>query len=193
VRGLIPYQLEHIFSYTGNLASPPEVIGPLPEGVRVNFYWTGGEVTGPKIHGKLRSGGGDWMTVRRDGVAYLDARSTIEMRDGALILLMYSGTGDLGENGYDKFLRGELPASAKLTTSPRLLTSHPEYLWLNRLHCLGIGEYRSASNAPRPTTFMRSDESIYPNKGPERDERCREDGEIRNLIARHRSFFHHAR
>jgi hypothetical protein len=36
-------------------------------------------------------------------------------------------------------------ADAKLRTSPRLLASHPEYLWLNRLQCLG--EYCSSSNA----------------------------------------------
>jgi hypothetical protein len=24
--------------------------------------------------------------------------------------------------------------------SARLSTSHPDYLWLNRLHCLGIGQ-----------------------------------------------------
>jgi len=34
---MIDYKLEHIFSYTGTLA-PPEMIGPAPEGIRVNFY-----------------------------------------------------------------------------------------------------------------------------------------------------------
>ena len=37
------YKLEHIFSYVGRLADP-EIIGPVPEGIRVNFYSAGGEV-----------------------------------------------------------------------------------------------------------------------------------------------------
>ncbi|MCI0720612.1 MAG: DUF3237 domain-containing protein [Acidobacteria bacterium] len=61
---MIDYKLEHIFSYTGTLASPPEMIGSVPEGTRVNFYSTGGEITGPRIRGKIGPVGGDWATVR---------------------------------------------------------------------------------------------------------------------------------
>ena len=35
---MIDYQLEHICSYTATLAAPPEIIGPVPEGIRANFY-----------------------------------------------------------------------------------------------------------------------------------------------------------
>ena len=140
------YQLEHICSYTGRLASPPEVIGPAPEGIRVNFYSAGGEITGPKIRDKVRPVGGDWVTVRRDGVAYLDVRSTFETHDGALILVTYQGVVDFGDEGHDKFLRGEMPPVVRLRTAPRFVTSHREYVWFNRLFCVGIGEYRAASN-----------------------------------------------
>jgi hypothetical protein len=137
---MIDYKLEHICSYTASLAPTPEVIGPVPEGIKANFYVTGGEVTGPKIRGKVRPVGGDWLTVRKDGVAVLDVRAAIETQDGALILVTYPGIIDLGEDGYDKFLRGDLPLNARIRTSPRFFTSHPDYLWLNRLHCLGVGE-----------------------------------------------------
>jgi hypothetical protein len=40
---MIDHKLEHILSYTGELAIPPELIGPIPEGIRVNFYSSGGE------------------------------------------------------------------------------------------------------------------------------------------------------
>lgn len=140
------YKLEHILSYTGTLASPPETIGPLPEGLRVNFYSTGGEISGPRIRGKVRSVGGDWATVRNDGVGRLDVRTTFETHDGALILVTYQGVVDFGEDGYERFLRGEMPAVVRLRTSPRFATSHPEYLWLNRLFCLGVGEYRAAAS-----------------------------------------------
>jgi len=143
---MIDYKLEHVLSYSGTLASPPEIIGPLPEGIRVNFYSTGGEITGPRVRGVLRPVGGDWMLVRNDGVGLLDVRTTFELHDGALILVTYSGLVDLGVDGYEKFLRGELPSTVHLRTTPRFQTSHPDYLWLNRLHCLGVGEYRAATN-----------------------------------------------
>ncbi len=61
------YNLEHIFSYTMTV-HPPEVIGPVPEGARANFYASGGEVTGPKVHGKeLPVGGLARRSHRRGG------------------------------------------------------------------------------------------------------------------------------
>jgi hypothetical protein len=85
--------------------------------------------------------GGDWLTIRRDGVGMLDVRMTIETHDGALIYVTYTGVSDMGEDGYQKFMRGELPPSGTpIRTNPRLQTSHPDYVWLNRLHCLGIGQ-----------------------------------------------------
>jgi hypothetical protein len=146
---MIDYKLEHIFSFVGKGGGTPEAIGPLPEGLRVNFYNTGGEISGPRIRGKLRAAGGDWVTVRRDGVAILDARVTFETDDSALILVTYPGLIDFGEDGYDRFQRGDLPPAAQIRISPRFFTSHSKYLWLNRLHCVGVGEYspltRSAS------------------------------------------------
>jgi hypothetical protein len=137
---MIEYRLEHIMSYTATLAER-EVIGPLPEGLRVNVYVTGGEVTGPKVWGKIRPVGADWLTIRRDGVGILDVRGTMETTDGALIYVSYVGTMDLGENGYEESLQGKPPASGTpIRSSPRFHTSHPDYLWLNRLHCLGIGQ-----------------------------------------------------
>ena len=136
---MIDYGLEHLFSYTVTL-EPPEVIGPVPEGIRSNFYVTGGEATGPRVRGKVRAAGGDWATLRTDGVVILDVRATIETGDEALIYVSYTGVGDLGEDGYERFLRGDLPGSVPVRTAPRFLTAHPGYEWLNRLQCLGVGE-----------------------------------------------------
>jgi Protein of unknown function (DUF3237) len=136
---MFDYCLDHLFSFTATLTSP-EVIGPISEGIRANSYITGGEVGGANMQGKFRPVGGDWFTLRKDGVAILDVRATIETHDGALIYASYSGVGDLGENGYDKFLKGELPKTLPLRIAPRFQTAHPAYAWLNRLQCLGIGE-----------------------------------------------------
>jgi Protein of unknown function (DUF3237) len=142
---MIDYKLEHILSFVGKGGNVPEAVGLLPEGLKVNFYNTGGEVNGPRIRGKLRPVGGDWVTVRKDGVAILDARVTFETDDGAVILVTYPGVIDFGEDGFERFQRGALPPAAQIRISPRFFTGHPNYVWLTRLHCLGIGEYSPAN------------------------------------------------
>ena len=134
------YELEHILSFTATLGEP-EVIGPVPEGVRANLYVTGGEVTGPGISGKVRPAGGDWLTIRTDGVAIIDARITFEVGEGTLLYVSYGGVGDLGADGYERFLRGELPPVVPLRVVPRFQTADPGLLWISRPQCLGIGEF----------------------------------------------------
>ncbi len=144
---MIKYKLKHLFSYTSRLANPPEIIGPTPEGLRITFYSIGGEITGPKLIGKVLPTGGDWMTVRQDGIGVQDVRTTFKTTDGALILVRYAGLIDFGPNGYKNVLAGNLPKKVALHSSPRFMTSHPDYAWLNRCLCVGIGEYDAASNA----------------------------------------------
>ena len=133
-------KLEHVMSYNALLA-PAEIIGPLPESLRINFYVTSGTVTGPGLSGKVRPVGGDWLTLRRDGIAVLDVRATLELAGGALVYVTYGGFIDLGETGYDDFQRGIMPPSGiAIRIQPRLHTTHPDYLWLNRLFCVGTGQ-----------------------------------------------------
>lgn len=137
---MFKYNMEHLCSYSATLKSPFEVIGPTPEGLRLNGYVTGGEVSGPRINGKVLPVGGDWLTVRPDGVGILNVRATLETDDGALIYMSYQGVGDLGENGYQDFLDGKPAGKFPLHVAPRMLTAHPDYLWVNRLQCVNIGE-----------------------------------------------------
>jgi uncharacterized protein DUF3237 len=139
------YQLTHIFSYTAQVRLPPEIIGPVPEGIRVNFYVTGGEMHGPKVTGTIEPVGADWLLIRRDGVGILDIRTTLKTHDGALIYAPIGGVADLGPDGYEKFLRGELPDRLAIRAVPRFQTSHPSYLWLNRLQCLNVGYIEAAT------------------------------------------------
>jgi Protein of unknown function (DUF3237) len=137
---MLDYRLEHVFSYTARLKEP-EVIGPLREGLRMNFYVTDGEISCPKLRGKLHPVGGDWFTLRTDGVAILDVRATLEAHDGALIYATYNGVIDMGPDGYQKFLQGQSPSGhPSIHIAPRFHTTHANYLWLNRLQCLGIGQ-----------------------------------------------------
>ena len=73
---MFDYSLEHLFSYVVSVEKP-QMIGPFPEGIRAIFYVTKGEITGPKLRGRFLPGGGDWLTVRTDGVGILDVRATL--------------------------------------------------------------------------------------------------------------------
>lgn len=138
---MFEYHLEHICSINATLDPNREQIGPTPEGLKINIYVTGGEVTGPRIKGKVRPVGADWYTLRTDGVGILNVRATLETDDGALIYMTYRGVSDAGEGAYERFLKGEPPAGgAPIHTAPVLTTSHPDYLWVNRILCLGVGE-----------------------------------------------------
>ena len=137
---MFAYQLEHIFSYHITV-TPPELIGQASDGLRFNFYITGGEITGPRVRGKVRAVGADWVRVRPDGVALIDVRSTFEAEDGALIYVTVDGSADFGEGGYARLLAGTPPPSpTRFRIFPRFDTAHTQYRWLNRLHCLGVGE-----------------------------------------------------
>jgi hypothetical protein len=131
---------EHLFIMSATLKAPPEIIGPVPEGARANFYVTGGKVQGPKFNGSVRPVGADWGTVRSDGMLVVDVRLTLELDDGALIYVVYPGLGELGADGHQKFLDGKLPPKFPLRTTPTFRTAHPNYQWLHRRICVGIGE-----------------------------------------------------
>jgi Protein of unknown function (DUF3237) len=137
------YKLEHLCSYNATLS--PEVIGPVADGLRVNYHVTGGTVTGPKLNGTVRPVGADWLVIRTDGVGILDVRATMETDDGALVYVTYNGVADLGENGYQDALNQTGPATIKIHAAPRCATAHPAYQWLNRAQCLLIGEFDAAA------------------------------------------------
>ncbi len=133
-------KLEYVLSYNASLA-PPEIIGPIPEGIRVNFYVTDGLFKGPNIQGKVRPVGGDWLTLRKDGIGILDVRATMETDDGALIYIAYTGTLDLGPDGYKNFAEGKLLEFIRLTVASRMHTANPKYEWVNRSQYMQVGEF----------------------------------------------------
>ena len=130
---------EHLFRYQARL-HPPQVIGPVAEGIRINFWIAGGEVLGPRIRGTMAGQGADFLTLRRDGVAELNVQGTIETDDGALIHIIYPCLSDLGADAYEQFLKGHTPPMLYLKTVPRLRCAHPAYADLERCLCVGVGE-----------------------------------------------------
>jgi hypothetical protein len=119
------------------LQSPPELLGPTPLGLRMNFYFLHGELGGERLRGKLRPGACDRFLLRRDGIAEIDVRLTIETHDEALINASHYGLVDLGEHGYEDALNRNLSRIFKAQVVGRYETAHPSYAWLNRLQCAG--------------------------------------------------------
>ena len=130
-------QLEHIVSHRTTVAWP-EVIGPLTDGFKLNFYITGGEVLGPKCKGKVRPFGGDYVCLRPDGIAIIEVKGTWELDDGALIHCNYDGLADLGPDAFERTIAGDPPALTPARAGARYYSGHPSYTWLNRLQCFAF-------------------------------------------------------
>lgn len=135
---MFDYKMEHVFSYCA-LIQPPVVVSPTDGDIRLNFYVTGGEITGPRLVGKILPIGADWMVLRKDGVALLDVRAAFESHDGAHIDISYNGIIDIGPDGHDRFVRGDLPEVLHIRAAPRFRTAHPDYLWMNRCQFINVG------------------------------------------------------
>lgn len=136
--------LDFLCTVKVEMSRPPEIIGETPEGLKVNWFLQQGEVYGPKLNATICPKGGDWMTIRPDGVGIMGVRATLKTQEGALIYATYSGVFDLGERGYQNFLNHQWPGTPQVRSTPRFLTAHAQYQWLNRLQCIGIGEVQMA-------------------------------------------------
>lgn len=153
-------------AFTVQLAKPPESFGPAPDGLHITFYIASGEIHGPRINARIRGEGGDWMLVRRDGVGVADVRITYETDDGALLLSRYYGIFDLGPDGYERALRNDYDPLPPLVLAPQFITSHPDWLWLNRLQCLAVGRVTMADLLVRFDLYaIRVGQPLLPELG----------------------------
>ena len=116
-----------------------DVIGPTPDGLRINFLITGGRIVGERFNATVEAGGADALRIREDGTAIVAVKATLRTDDGARVFTEYSGVLDLGQNGYQNALKGDFPPRPQVYLAPRFVCASPAYRWLNRLQCMGIG------------------------------------------------------
>jgi len=114
-------------------------IGPAAWGARLICPLVRGTVEGPKIKGVVRPFGADWALLRTDNCLELDVRLVVETDKGALIHVEYRGVVDLTQEQVDQLLSGKPVEDMKIHTAPRFETSHPDYVWLNRIQAVGCG------------------------------------------------------
>jgi hypothetical protein len=126
---------------------PVRDLGDTPLGRRRIIGITGGTFAGPRLSGRILPGGADWQVIRSDGVAYLDARYTLETGDGALIYVNNKGYRHGPKEVIERLARGEAvdPALYYMRATPWFETSAPAYAWLNRTICVATGARRAAA------------------------------------------------
>lgn len=141
------------FLWTGSIGIRKEVVGALPDGLRINWYFTEGRFVGPDYEGVVLPGAADFMRIRQDGVGIVDVTELLQMRTGARLYCSYGGMFDLGVDGYARALRNEFDAFPPFVTAPTYTTADKGLAWLNRAQCIGLGRV--------DTKAMRIDYDVY--------------------------------
>ena len=127
--------------------APPQELGDTPQGRRRIINITGGSFRGERLSGRVLPGGADWQVIRADGVADLDARYTLETKDGALIYVRNRGLRHGPPEVLKKLAAGESvdPKLYYMRTTPSFETGDARYSWLNRMVCVATGARRAAA------------------------------------------------
>jgi uncharacterized protein DUF3237 len=125
----------------------PQELGETPHGRRRIIPITGGEFRGERLSGRVLPGGADWQVVRRDGVAQLEARYTLETADGALVYVENKGLRHGPKEIMQSLMAGENvePSLYYMRTTPRFETGDERYAWLNRMVCIATGARRAGA------------------------------------------------
>lgn len=127
------------FLWTGSIGIHKEVVGAMPDGLRINWYFTEGRFVGPDYEGTVLPGAADLMRIRQDGIGIVNVTEVFETRKGARLHCSYGGIFDLGPDGYARALRNEFDAFPPFVTAPTYTTADKQLAWLNRTQCLGLG------------------------------------------------------
>jgi Protein of unknown function (DUF3237) len=143
VRAIGEISTRHLFDMVVDL-NPRLEIGTGPLGRRTLFGSAGGTFRGPRLHGEVLPGGGDWALFRPDGAMTLDVRLTLRTHDGALVHMTYGGRWvfplSLRADLADPVKRHHVdPDSYYFRTNPLFETGAEQYAWLNNIVCVGSG------------------------------------------------------
>jgi hypothetical protein len=127
------------FLWTITVTVRKEVVGAVPDGLRINWHLKEGWFVGPGHEGVVLPGASDWMRIRKDGVGIVDVKELLQTRTGARLYCSYGGTFNLGEDGYARAQRDEFDPLPPFVAAPTYATADKELAWLNRVQCIGVG------------------------------------------------------
>jgi hypothetical protein len=119
-----------------------QVVGDTPNGFRRIGIVTGGTFEGPKLRGKVLTGGSDWQFLHPDGTAMLDVRMVLETDDGVPIALTYRGVRHGPKEVLEKVNKFEHvdPSLYYFRTAAQFETAHDKYKWLDYVIAVGTGD-----------------------------------------------------
>lgn len=133
-------ELTHAADLTVLVGQPIE-IGETGAGVRRVVPILGGEISGPRIQGRILPAGADYQLIRLDGVAELHARYVIETTGGGRIYVENSGLRHGSAEAMERLHRGEAvdPALIYFRTTMKFETGDESFQWLARNIFVGAG------------------------------------------------------
>lgn len=124
-------KLESEFLYTIDLLLEPGIdLGNTPLGKRVIYTIKGGTFNGPKLKGKVKPAGGDWVLRLDSATTQLDVKLILETDDGQLI-----------SNTYKGIVRNNPDGTTYWRIAPFFETGSKKYDWLNHIVAVGIGRF----------------------------------------------------
>lgn len=123
------------------LLEPAQELGITTYGNRRIINIVGGTFEGPKLKGKILSGGADWQTVREDGTADIIAHYTLQTDDGALIYIVNKGIRHAAPEVLARMKKGEFvdPSEYYMRTAATFEVSDEKYKWLNKIIAVASG------------------------------------------------------
>jgi Protein of unknown function (DUF3237) len=127
------------FLWSAKVTVRKEVVGVLPDGLRINWHLVEGSFVGPDHAGVILPGAADYMRIRQDGVGIVAVTELLQTRTGARLYCTYGGTFDLGAEGYARALREDFDPAPPFVAAPTYTTADKELAWLNRAQCIGAG------------------------------------------------------
>ena len=139
----VPIEPSLRFLYTSSVeVGTPIMVGSTPYGERRIIPILGGSFAGPRLAGKILSGGADWQVIRTDGAAELEARYTLQTDDGALIYVLNQGIRSGSKEVMARLAKGEKvhPSEYYFRTRPVFETGAPKYQWLHNIIAVATGE-----------------------------------------------------
>ncbi|WP_160382457.1 DUF3237 domain-containing protein [Pseudooceanicola pacificus] len=117
-------------------------LGAVPQGYERRIVTvSGGTFEGHDLRGRIRPGGGDFLTIRSDGAYHLDVRLVLETDGGELIYMTYIGRRNGPPEVMARYKRNEAVGADEdyFRTIVQFETAAPRLLRLNDLLAVGTG------------------------------------------------------
>ena len=100
------------FLWSATIIIRKEVVGELPDGLRINWNVVEGSFAGPGHEGIVLPGATDLMRIRKDGIGVVNVTEVLQTRRGARLYCSYGGIFELGAAGYARALLRQVQRAA---------------------------------------------------------------------------------